>query len=504
MFAGRPACSRSRPRDRSAVSTFVDGELHLPGAHPLAQRLAERLEALRAGDARKAGPGEPLLEIVERIAEVFADWRGGELPLQRRASARLPARSRRTAAERPAPHARVHGRTRRRRGRAAHDRARPPLLGVDLGPGAHRRPRLPAGGGVPARAAPPADDSRRAARRDVRFRDRWRCAGCCSSWRSARSFPRRAQRSRGRASRREVVSRIAERIAHSLEERPLVFSPEEYRQRVGDLLARLGGLDHYELLGVLADASVDQVQAAYEELARLVHPMNAPLFQLEGREPALRLLFERATDAYEVLTDPERRRAYNQRQMIEIPSVGPSGEHREAERKSVARSQYERALSYAQRRRRAHRDPAPRAGGQDRLEGRLLVRPRPDAGAQPELAPAGARELSRSAAARPAERRRALRARAALRAARRAGACPGPVRRGGARQPESRRGGRAPALACTRRATTPRARRAVCSPGSSGASSVCYHSSRSESLEAVAPGVRREEESPNSNGQHAR
>ena len=322
-----------------------DGEIHLPGAHPLAQRLAERLEALRAAGRRPAGAAEPLLEIVERIAEVFADWRGGGTRFREGLGTLPPDLTG------PLPTARLIMLA----ATSGLDDAAVERRATELGP------RFSASAAAPsftdALGYQPEEDFLLERLRHpmgvpellegcpipkpVAMRRLLQLVALGSVLPEAGT-----ERSRERESS-EVLSRIAERIATSLQDRPLTVTPEEYRQRVTDLLARHGGLDHYELLDVLANASVDQIQAAYEELARFVHPINAGRFGLEGREAALRLLFERATGAYEVLADPERRRAYNQRQLIEIPSVGPSGAHRDAERRNVARTQYERALQYA-------------------------------------------------------------------------------------------------------------------------------------------------------------
>ncbi len=109
----------------------------------------------------------------------------------------------------------------------------------------------------------------------------------------------------------DVVGRFAERVAQGLHARPIDVSPALHRARLAELLGQLGELSHYQLLGIDADASVEQVHAAYNELARLVHPIHAAQLGLAGREDAMRLLFERATEAYLVLADPDRRRRYN-------------------------------------------------------------------------------------------------------------------------------------------------------------------------------------------------
>lgn len=321
------------------------GDVHLPGAHPLAQLLAERLERIRGGAGTTAANTGPLLEIVERIAEVVADWRTADSEFREGLGVLPPDLTG------PLPSARLLMLA----ATAGLDDAAVERRAAELGPRYSASP-----------VAPSLADQLGYQPEEDFLLERLRHPMALPELFENCPIPRpvalrrllqlvalgavqpesTAERSRG-ADSAELVQRIAERIARSLEDRPLEIGPEEYRQRIGDLLARHGGLDHYELLGVAPSVSVEQVQAAYEELARLVHPLNAELLDLSGRQPALRLLFERATDAYEVLSDPERRRTYNQRQMIEIPSAGPSGAHRDAEKRTVARAQYERALMYA-------------------------------------------------------------------------------------------------------------------------------------------------------------
>ncbi len=63
--------------------------------------------------------------------------------------------------------------------------------------------------------------------------------------------------------------------------------------------------DYYEVLGVRPDASADEIRRAYRQLARRYHP------DISGDEQAA--AFREATEAYEVLRDPELRRAYDLR-----------------------------------------------------------------------------------------------------------------------------------------------------------------------------------------------
>jgi len=109
----------------------------------------------------------------------------------------------------------------------------------------------------------------------------------------------------------ELLRSFAERVARDLERRPVELGPDEHRARLAELLGRLGEQNHYDLLGVAHDAPVDRIHAAYEDLARLVHPSHAERLGLTGREGAVTLLFERATEAYLGLSDPQRRSRYN-------------------------------------------------------------------------------------------------------------------------------------------------------------------------------------------------
>lgn len=138
-----------------------------------------------------------------------------------------------------------------------------------------------------------------------------------------------------------IVRRLAERVAKNLEERPVELGAQEHREMLADLLARLGEMSHYDLLGVPVDVGTDEIHDAFERIARQVHPQHAEPLGLVGREGALDLLFERATEAYLTLTDPRRRAEYDRQHGLTART--PAKEERGEEKRELARRYYQRA-----------------------------------------------------------------------------------------------------------------------------------------------------------------
>ncbi len=62
--------------------------------------------------------------------------------------------------------------------------------------------------------------------------------------------------------------------------------------------------DYYSVLGVRRDADADEIKKAYRRLARELHPDVNP-------DPALQERFKEVTQAYEVLSDPDKRQMYD-------------------------------------------------------------------------------------------------------------------------------------------------------------------------------------------------
>src|SRR5436309_6419427 len=63
--------------------------------------------------------------------------------------------------------------------------------------------------------------------------------------------------------------------------------------------------DYYEVLGVGRDASETEIKKAFRRLARELHP------DVNSHDPEAEEKFKQAAEAYEVLSDAERRATYD-------------------------------------------------------------------------------------------------------------------------------------------------------------------------------------------------
>lgn len=77
--------------------------------------------------------------------------------------------------------------------------------------------------------------------------------------------------------------------------------------------------DLYQVLGVSKDATETEIQRAYRKLALKYHPDRNP------DDPSTAEKFKKASDAYEILRDPEKRKAYDSGGMESVHGTGFHG-----------------------------------------------------------------------------------------------------------------------------------------------------------------------------------
>jgi curved DNA-binding protein CbpA len=121
----------------------------------------------------------------------------------------------------------------------------------------------------------------------------------------------------------KITRRFYERIAESLAREPLDLQPGAHRERLKALIGGLGEMNFYQLLEVSPGCSEDEIHRAYSALARVVHPVHAKPLGMTSSLGALELLFERVTEAYLTLNDPDRSQVY---QMATGTRIGKGAE----------------------------------------------------------------------------------------------------------------------------------------------------------------------------------
>ena len=108
------------------------------------------------------------------------------------------------------------------------------------------------------------------------------------------------------------------------------FDPER-RARIDFLTSKLEGLDHYSLLGLGSDAEKNDIRNAYFGLSKQFHPDTAFGKKLGPYKGRMEAIFNRLTEAYDVLSKAKRRAEYDESLKrrgqfpISKPTIPPAG-----------------------------------------------------------------------------------------------------------------------------------------------------------------------------------
>jgi|CXWL01.1.fsa_nt_gi hypothetical protein len=138
-----------------------------------------------------------------------------------------------------------------------------------------------------------------------------------------------------------MVQLLSQRVATDLEARPVELPVTDHRERVGELVATAAGLSHYELFGVEPDASLEEINKGFQQVARLVHARHSA--QLGLPIGVLQAMFRTTAEGYLELADPMRRGDYNLRFGIDT-TVRKTANERRDEQERLARLCYERGV----------------------------------------------------------------------------------------------------------------------------------------------------------------
>lgn len=124
---------------------------------------------------------------------------------------------------------------------------------------------------------------------------------------AARTSP--APRNSGRPSAAPVATVITN-PPHSGEIDPSLSIGIELQTRILELSAKLSDLDHFQVLGVELSADRAQVKRAYFSIIGTFHPDTYFGKQLGGFTKRMERIFQRLTEAHDVLSNPKSREEY--------------------------------------------------------------------------------------------------------------------------------------------------------------------------------------------------
>ena len=114
-----------------------------------------------------------------------------------------------------------------------------------------------------------------------------------------------------------IIIIMKEDIAHAIVsardilKEPVDIIPEEFVTNVEEMYAKCESADYYNFLGIGRKATDEEIQKAYYRISKQFHPDRHFTFPEHDTKSKLINIFTFATEANNILLDPERREIYN-------------------------------------------------------------------------------------------------------------------------------------------------------------------------------------------------